>query len=70
MLGVQIAKLDEDLNGAASTVRIDIEEPLLKHVEEGIDLAFVILAPLLYFLFAEHSDQVATDLNDGASKSV
>ena len=42
-LGVQIAKLDEDLDGATSTVGIQVQESLLQNIEKYVDLSFGVL---------------------------
>ena len=65
---LQVADTHEDLNGSAPTVGIDVKKAFLQNVEETIDLHLGVLAPFL--LTAKLSNHVATDLNNGTSKTV
>lgn len=55
-----------DLYCLGAAVRIDVEEALLKHLEEGVHLRFV----LALVFFREVDDEVAADLNDSTTEVV
>ena len=64
----QVADTHQNLNGAATAVRVNVEETLLQYIEECVDLRLGVFAWLL--LSAQVRDEVTADLNDGTSKGI
>ncbi|GKT50464.1 uncharacterized protein ColSpa_10645 [Colletotrichum spaethianum] len=65
---LEVAQLDVDLNGSASAVGVYVEESLLQHVEEGVELRLVVLTTLV--LLDQVGNHVSADLDEGAAQCV
>lgn len=64
----QVADTHQNLNGAATAVRVNVEETLLQYIEECVDLRLGVFARL--FLPTQVRDEVTADLNNGTSKGI
>lgn len=62
---IQVTESHVNLNSAATTIGVDVQETLLKNIKERIDLRLGATIPL--FLFAEFGNQVATNFDNSAT---